>query len=665
MNRNTNIANRLTLILLTLCALPFSQLAHAQQPQKPSPEDVLRVNTELVQTAVTVIDKQGRFVDGLSRDQFELNVDGKPRPISFFERVTAGSPREEQLTAAAAPDQGSANSKAALAASTTGGRSVVFFVDDMHMSPDSLHRTRDMLRHFLSTEMSSGDSVVIASPSGQIGFLEQFTGNTQVLSAAIERLSPKQYEVRGYGSGSTRMREYDALIIDTNDSKKANSEILNYYIRECVVQTSSPKTIPVAMRAIAATCETQTRNSARAVLMQAATITQNMYASLETLMHSLGRAPGRKLAFFISDGFLMNDGPHAADLRGKLDTIIDTARRSGVVIYTIDSRGLINNDVDMRQGSARPDFGAPLGEGEAQQDAMNGLADATGGRALRNMNYFDRWVGQVLDETSNYYLVAWRPEADAEKLPTFRAVTIRIVNRSELTVRAPHGYVEVPTTPAIAVTVPEKWPANHAANPAESELRNALSDFVTSRGLPTALPLAFVYTPKNEMLLTSSIQVATGALDYGNERKQPATIKLAGVIPNDKGKIAGSFKRQLNVSARSDASDTGGVIYNDRTVLAPGIYQGLLAARDERNGRVGSAMQWIVIPNLATHQLTTSSVLLGGQVLENKSTTDTTAQVQLSVDHRFARASRLGYWIFAYNAKRDSAGKPNLIIQSE
>jgi hypothetical protein len=76
-------------------------------------------------------------------------------------------------------------------------------------------------------------------------------------------------------------------------------------------------------------------------------------------------------------------------------------------------------------------------------------------------------------------------------------------------------------------------------------------------------------------------------------------------------------------------------------------------------------MQWIVIPNLTTHQLMTSSVLLGGQVLENKSTTETTAQVQLSVDHRFARSSRLGYWIFAYNAKRDANGKPNLIIQSQ
>src|SRR2546430_10274972 len=93
----------LSLPLLTLTIMQVGQLARAQQPQKPAGDDVLRVNTELVQTAVTVIDKQGHFVDGLSRDQFELTVDGKARPISFFERVTAGTPREQQLTAAPDP----------------------------------------------------------------------------------------------------------------------------------------------------------------------------------------------------------------------------------------------------------------------------------------------------------------------------------------------------------------------------------------------------------------------------------------------------------------------------------------------------------------------------------------------------------------------------------
>src|SRR2546423_15305301 len=97
MKLSISLAKRTVLLLLALTVMQAGQFARAQQPQKPAPDDVLRINTELVQTAITVVDKQGRFVDGLSRDQFELTVDRKPRPISFFERVTAGTAREVDL----------------------------------------------------------------------------------------------------------------------------------------------------------------------------------------------------------------------------------------------------------------------------------------------------------------------------------------------------------------------------------------------------------------------------------------------------------------------------------------------------------------------------------------------------------------------------------------
>ena len=78
------------LILLLVALYPV--VANAQQQG-----DVIRVNTELVQTAVTVLDKNGNFVEGVQRDQFELTVDGKQRPIAFFERVASGSAREREL----------------------------------------------------------------------------------------------------------------------------------------------------------------------------------------------------------------------------------------------------------------------------------------------------------------------------------------------------------------------------------------------------------------------------------------------------------------------------------------------------------------------------------------------------------------------------------------
>ena len=265
------------------------------------------------------------------------------------------------------------------------------------------------------------------------------------------------------------------------------------------------------------------------------------------------------------------------------------------------------------------DFGAPVGAIEASQDALNALAEDTGGRALRGQNYFDRWVDKVLDETSNYYLLAWRPDKETQKSrPRFRNVKVSIAGRPELTARAPRGYVEGPQPADVAAAETAKSLANHAAETPEGALRDALADYYPSRSLPMLLSLTFLNTPKNETVLTTSIQIAAGSLNYGEDGKQPAAVKLAGVILTDKGKIAASFKNQLNVKPLSDRqSDGSGIIYNQHTPMAPGIYQVRIAARDEKSGRVGSAMQWIVIPDLSTHQLTLSSLLLGGQVLEN------------------------------------------------
>jgi hypothetical protein len=76
-------------------------------------------------------------------------------------------------------------------------------------------------------------------------------------------------------------------------------------------------------------------------------------------------------------------------------------------------------------------------------------------------------------------------------------------------------------------------------------------------------------------------------------------------------------------------------------------------------------MQWIVIPDLSKRQLTLSTLLIGGQVLDNAKTKETTPQVQLSVDHHFLRSDHLSYWIFVYNARRDATGATNLTAETQ
>src|SRR5690242_15175553 len=420
-----------SLYLVLLLSLSLIAV-NAQEPAQPrQQQDVIRTNTELVQTAVTVLDKKGKFVDGLQREQFELTVDGKPRPIAFLERIAAGSTRERELTASGL----GVNASAPLPPPTVPGRTIVFFIDDLHLEPDSLNRTRMMLQHFLDREMSSKDNVVIASASGQIGFLEQFTNNRAVLDAALARLLPRQYDASGYSVGSsTKMTEYMALHIDTS---KGDDKVLNFYIEECMKGASTFRKAKQMLALIRESCETQVKNSARAVLMQAGQITQNTYNSLESLMRSAERAPGRKIAFFVSDGFLLDAGPHAAATRDKLEHVIDAAQRAGVVVYTIHAQGLVN-DTFVDPGGKRPFDGsgrldlASAGELQTYQDALHALAYDTGGRALRNTNFFEHWLTNVLDETSNYYLVAWRPEQEEEKEAKFRHVKISVVGQPEL-----------------------------------------------------------------------------------------------------------------------------------------------------------------------------------------------------------------------------------------
>ena len=88
-------------VLLSVCVAFVSPAAAQEQNPPGQQDDVVRIDTTLVQTDVTVVDKKGNFVDGLKRDQFALKIDGKPREITFFEGVRAGSRKEEAQLAAA------------------------------------------------------------------------------------------------------------------------------------------------------------------------------------------------------------------------------------------------------------------------------------------------------------------------------------------------------------------------------------------------------------------------------------------------------------------------------------------------------------------------------------------------------------------------------------
>ena len=625
------------IVFAATCFAAHDTRAQTQKPSpQPTPDDVLRTNTELVQTHVMVFDKAGKFVPGLTRDQFELLIDGQSQPISSFEQVSAGTSKEVRLLSV---DKTPVRAASENPVNENRGRTIVFFMDDFHLAPDSLERTRKTLANFIDTEMNENDRVALASTSGDIGFLQQFTDNKLVLRAAATRLTHHPYNVRDLADSHTPMTENMALSIERKD----DPGVLDFYIDRCVMDA-------FPLRVTRMGCEVQVKDRARAILLQAANVTLGTYASLESLMRTAALLPGRKLVFFISDGFLLDTGPRNSDPRDKLRQITDEAVRAGAVIYTIDARGLFSGQLDATNNvpfdpKARIDSTA-LREGTIAQDVLNALAGDTGGRALRNQNYFDRWVSKILDETSEYYLLAWRPNNQQETQATFKNISVRVTGHPEYTVRWPRGFINHTPTAATAteeVQVPTR---------VHRDIQQALTVVNPKQELPTALSAVFLDTPDNGIVVTASVQVLNETLTYAETRgKQTAAVDVVGVIVNDHGKPVGSFQTELNVKplGENGATENSSSIYNARVKLGPGLYQVRVATRDVHSGRVGSAQQWIEIPDLHLKRLALSSLLLGLQsVSEAKGAA--APQVQFSVDHHFARSGSLGFMAFIYNA---------------
>jgi hypothetical protein len=65
------------------------------------------------------------------------------------------------------------------------GRTLLFFIDDWHMSADSMVRTREALSRVIDTTIGPNDRAAIFTASNQLGFLQQVTDNKSVLRRAL------------------------------------------------------------------------------------------------------------------------------------------------------------------------------------------------------------------------------------------------------------------------------------------------------------------------------------------------------------------------------------------------------------------------------------------------------------------------------------------------
>lgn len=675
-----SVSARPFLIAALLCLFSGELPLSAQQPGNapPSaPDDIIRVNTELIQSPVIVLDKQGNFVSGLGREQFEVNIDGHPRPISFFEQITAGTAGEVEKYKAAR--EGTAVVAQPASPPSVYGRTVIFFIDDFHLNEESVKRTRTAVLHYIENTLGQYDRALIISATGQIGFLQQLTDNKDVLEAAIKRL--KKRDFNSTDETTPPMTAYQAFAVENGDSGTlryfADIAMQDIFEKQILQMPSlgGGKAIAEKDRKVEmarSQAENYVKNRARNVLTKYTMISSYTFSSLKHALASLSDVPGSKLFFFISDGFFLNQ-QISSELQ-KLNEISSGAVGTGTVVYSIQASGLsfemptANAQVRL---SPRGETGAPMiGQDTAMQAPLYTVAVDTGGRALFNSNSMDGSIQQALHETSKYYLLAWRPDPEEKRSDVFHRVQVRIKDHPEWTIRMQKGYFLSVDAKNTASSQPAKKaspvPEMNESQQRTEKMRDALSALYPLRDLPMIVNLSFLDQPGAGAILNigSDLSVASLLRNAANE-KQSIVVDLGGIVLDDGGKTVSSFSGQLKFDLTAAGTPPGQTISHvDEIKVKPGLYQVRVAAREQNSGITGSAAEWILVPDLSGGKVRLSSLLIGDVNAAGVGTSPD-QKARISINRHFTRSGQLRFLTYIYNATRGLDGKsaPDVTVQ--
>ena len=580
--------------LFLFAAIVFSQTKPEQKPEPAGEaQDVIKFETSLVQTDVMVFDKAGRPVTDLRPEQFQLKINNTPREISFFEAVRSGGFSSQSDTNAGQPNAAQPGAPK----SDAQRRAIIFFVDDLHLAPDSLARTRKALFEYIDRGIADTDLVAITSPSGQVGFLQQFTANKDALRSAVARLNYRTNTK--LDMDKPPMSEYIAMKI-----REGDEQALIYYIQEIQKQNCIRTRGGVICSVTPQGARQMAKNRANEIVVEAAPTAADTLRLLEGLMRTAAQLPGRKLVFVISDGFYLTDTKTGSI--DKIKRVTDAAGRAGVVIYTLDARGIVSDSIDIVNNKPIDSkgmlVGASMGEISASQDGLNALAADTGGQALLNTNLpMHQWVQKVLDETSNYYLLAWKPDNEEQKRGKFKHIDVSIVGRPDLKVRLRTSYFKSAALPLLTT---KKKSDKDPAKARDDDMRIVIDTPVSQREIPTEVDLRFVQMPGFGTRVVATISIDDAALTFEpTDGKSSADVDIGGILYDDKGKPIDSFVGRLRIFPKSSIAAGSGTrekrsIYRFSTLVPGGLYQVRVGIRDLKSSRLGSAMDWIKVPKI-------------------------------------------------------------------
>jgi VWFA-related protein len=544
----------------------FCGLVCAAQVSPPvsSETPTVRINVELVQFDAVVTDAKGAHVAGLKPEDFEILDAGKPQRITNFSYVT--KKRDVRMTG-----EQSQQPSAVIATNTRPEqvvRTVAVVIDDLGMCEQSFLSMREAVRNLVEKQVQPGDLVAIVTTTGKLGALERVTADRRALRAAFARLR------------STSTHRQSVLDADFASPCFDNDVREDYYARFSV-------------------------------------------AVFRRVVDSLRELPGRKSILLFSEGLPIAPLPVAMDgrpciknnllspgdsLRREYNAFLLHAVRSGVTVNTIDPRELIAS-FDTVEVEQRKDVRVATPEERYQalvssQQNLADIAHKTGGITITNDNDLPAAIARVLNEEDGYYLIAYKPSAPppSEKgAPRVRNVAVRVA-RPGLKVRFHSSlYADAPE--------PAKDPAQRLA-------AAAMSPFVQSGIHMRCASHFWDAGEKTGPVLDTALHIDARDLTFTAEpgERRKAAFHIFAVIFGPEIKPIDTFEKSYTVSLANGAYEkalSDGLVQRLELPLKhAGAHQVRSAVRDLQSDRIGSASEFLEVPDLKQGALALSGIVL-------------------------------------------------------
>ncbi|HEX3280837.1 MAG TPA: VWA domain-containing protein [Pyrinomonadaceae bacterium] len=632
------------------------------QPQQPDPDTVVRITSNLVQIDAVVTDSNGRLVTDLRPEEIEVREDDRLQKITNFSFVavaptTVSSEKPGPVDRSAPPVTAVPLNREQVQ------RTIALVVDDLGISFESIGFVQKALRKFVDQQMQPGDLVAIIRTSAGIGALQQFTSDKRVLYAAIERV---RWNARGRGG----LSPFNATEADPRSMVPADTHIGGPPPQEPTHDSGSSQ---FGKESVVDVSDLHVEDDLTE--FRNATLTVGTLGAVDYVVRGLRELPGRKSVLLITDGLtLFGYDPHRDNgrdhllMKERLRRLADLANRSSVIIYAIDSRGV--------QPFALP------------PDDLSYLPDQTGGFTVKNRNDLGAGIKQVLDDQRGYYLIGYRPDDSTFDPGTGRRIyhtmTVKVKGRPGLKVRYRNGFY--------GITDKELQPDLRTR---AQQLIKALTSPFASAGVKLQLTSLFGNDRQVGSFVLSLLYIYGQDLTFTDEAEgwHKAVFDVLAVTFGDDGRIVDQISKTHTLRVRGDVYERVRKSGLDYPIILPikkaGAYQLRTAIRDAASERVGSASQFINVPNISKNRLTLSGLVLSGidpahassSLPESATTNGSTPSISRlgsgagdtydqfdpqasAAVRRFRQGMMLRYSFEAYNAKlTNGAMVPQLHVQ--